>query len=135
MKPTDRIWAVFDKHEQGGLPRVYATAEKTKGTEYIRADQVKELTDRLETAYRVKAECNDDANRERRRATTAEAALAAEVVKPRVKPLTYDEVEKVIKATECAELSDRGDQIWTRRQAVALADLFNARLSALQEGE
>jgi hypothetical protein len=42
------------------------------------------LAARLATAYEVKAECNDDANRERRRATTAEAALegAREVIKP-----------------------------------------------------
>lgn len=36
-KIPDRIWAVFVRHEQGGLPRTYATAEKTKGVEYVRA--------------------------------------------------------------------------------------------------
>jgi hypothetical protein len=45
--------------------------------------------------------------------------------------LTYDEVEQIIKATEPASMSDRGDRIWTRRMAVSLADKFNARLTAL----
>ena len=34
------------------------------------------LTERLNFAYQAKARCNDDANFERRRATTAEASLA-----------------------------------------------------------
>jgi hypothetical protein len=43
--------------------------------------------------------------------------------------LIVDEVEKIIQDTEPPQLSDRGDKIWTRRMAVALADLFNARLA------
>lgn len=48
-----------------------------------------------------------------------------------VGPLTYDEVEEIILRTEPPGMSDRDDQIWTRRMAVALADLFNKRLAAL----
>lgn len=48
-----------------------------------------------------------------------------------VEALTYDEVEAIILKTETPDLSDRGDKIWTRRMAVALANLFNARLAAL----
>ncbi|TPM37017.1 hypothetical protein [Mesorhizobium sp. B2-3-2] len=45
--------------------------------------------------------------------------------------VTVNEVEKIILDTEPPDLSDRGDKIWTRRMACLLADLFNARLSAL----
>lgn len=51
----DRIWAVFLPHEQGGLPRTYATAEKTKGAEYVRATQLSEALDRA-------AECEGSLN-------------------------------------------------------------------------
>jgi hypothetical protein len=44
--------------------------------------------------------------------------------------LTVDEVEQIILSTEPAELSDRGDRIWTRRMAVALqARLFAAPIT------
>jgi len=46
-----------------------------------------------------------------------------------VQSLSYDEVEQVILQTEPPGMSDRDDQIWTRRMAVALADLFNERLA------
>lgn len=36
-------------------------------------------------------------------------------------PLTADQIEAIILATEPAELSDRGDKIWTRRIAAALS--------------
>ncbi len=35
--------------------------------------------------------------------------------------LSVDAVENIILATEPADLSDRGDKIWTRRMAVALS--------------
>lgn len=47
-----------------------------------------------------------------------------------VDTITYDEAEQIILATEPAAMSDKGDKIWTRRMAVALADVFNARLSS-----
>lgn len=50
-----------------------------------------------------------------------------------VGPITYDEVEEIILSTEPPGLSDRDDQIWTRRMAVALADLFNSRLNPSPE--
>lgn len=37
-----------------------------------------------------------------------------------VEALTVDSIEQIILNTEPAELSDRGDRIWTRRMAVAL---------------
>lgn len=44
--------------------------------------------------------------------------------------LTVDDVERIILETEPSQLSDRGDQVWTRRMATALAARFSA-LSAL----
>jgi len=37
-KPPEYLWAAFEPHEQGGAPRVYASAMKTKGVKYVRAD-------------------------------------------------------------------------------------------------
>lgn len=38
--------------------------------------------------------------------------------------VTIDEIEKIILDTEPRQISDRGDQIWTRRMAVALHERF-----------
>lgn len=65
----------------------------------------------------------------------AHAEQDVDLVGVKVKPLTYNEVEQIIVQTECLELSDRGDAIWTRRMACALADTFNARLSAITTAE
>lgn len=37
-KTPEHLWAAFEPHEQGGAPRVYASAMKTKGVKYTRAD-------------------------------------------------------------------------------------------------
>lgn len=60
---------------------------------------------------------------------TVEALSTPATPELAVKALTIDEVERIILATEPAELSDRADKIWTRRMAVALAGLFNGRLA------
>ena len=44
--------------------------------------------------------------------------------------ITVDELEQIILQTEVPELSDTGDRIWTRRMAVAMAQLFEERLSS-----
>lgn len=61
------------------------------------------------------------------------SALPPQAPEGAVKALTYDDVEEIIEKTEPPYLSDKGDRIWTRRMAVALADIFNSRiLSALE---
>jgi triphosphoribosyl-dephospho-CoA synthetase len=51
-------------------------------------------------------------------------------------PLTANEIEKIILNTEVAEMSERGDRIWTRRMAEALRDRqFRAARSTLGETE
>lgn len=40
MSAPDRIWAIFEAHKnpKDKVPRVFASASKTKGQEYIRSD-------------------------------------------------------------------------------------------------
>lgn len=66
--------AIHQDEVPDDLPsRTVADLEATIAS--LRVDN-KALTERLETAYRVKAECNDDANRERHHRLDAEAKLA-----------------------------------------------------------
>ena len=46
--------------------------------------------------------------------------------------ITTDELEKIILETEPPTLSDKGDEIWTRRMAFGMANLFNTRIAALE---
>lgn len=64
-------------------------------------------------------------------AAVGEAMLG--VRKKAAKTMTVDDVERIILDTEPRQLSDRGDKIWTRRMAVALAERFNSMLSATHQ--
>jgi hypothetical protein len=58
------------------------------------------------------------------------ASLPEAPAVPVVKALSVDEIETIILATEPSEMSDRGDQIWTRRMAVGLSKALAALQSS-----
>jgi hypothetical protein len=89
VEAPEKIWATFEPHESGkGHPCTYATAQKTKGQEYVRAD----LLERQIAELRAQSDRFCD-----KYLAALKRAEAAEAENARLKALPLkDEVERVL---------------------------------------